>query len=535
MPFGRTLERVKQIKSHLSSPSFLLGGVFLCSFLSFALVELFQDQLYFVFSASTYLVFHIIVEFFSIIASFGIFALAWFTYKQSEDNSALFLGCMFLGIGLLDFMHTLSFPGEPAFFTASSTNKGILFWLAARLLFAVTILASAFVPRIMGRFKHWRPVLLTAVLLYAMAVFYAVIAYESVLPAMFLPGVGITPLKIYLEYTVVGMLVFAYVAYLRVYLKRRETVYLRYLAAITISIFSELAFTLYKSAYDTFNMLGHLYKFFAFCAIYAGVFIAAIRRPYIKLSEATIELQKEEVKLKEFDKLKDDFLSVTTHELKTPLVPIKSQAQLLLAGDYGALNKEQKEAVDMIYRNEEALSILADEVLDISRLQSGKLQLVLESAAIGGLVTEVVGDMKSFATQKQITFSLAPIPEMPNVTVDGSRIKQVLRNLLDNAIKFTPEQGTVSIEVGKTGNEIVVQVRDSGIGIKGDDIPKLFVPFFRAESDVTRKYRGTGLGLAVSKGIIESHGGTIRAESDGQSKGSTFTFTLPLALKSSQS
>lgn len=884
----------------------------------FALVELFRAQLYFVVDVPTYLIFHNVMEFFSIIASFSIFTVSWFTYKQSRDDNVLFLGCMFLGVGLLDFIHTLSFPGEPAFFTANSTNKVVLFWLAARLLFAIAFFVSAFMPRVVSWFGRWRHALLAAVLLYSFAVFYVVIFHESTLPVMFILGSGLTPLKIYLEYTVIGLLILAYAAYLRIYLQRKEVAVLWYLIAITISIFSELAFTLFKSMYDTFNMLGHLYKFLAFCAIYAGVFIVAIRSPYVRVAETATELQEdiifrknaeryiekiinsanamivgldlggkvtlfneaaekisgyrkdevmghnwfelivpqnrfpkvwkvfeefrkqgksivgdfenpiltksgeeriiewrnsdlldgskvigtisygiditerkqveealkksegqllleiarmpighilwdkefrvvtwnpaaenifgfsaseaigkhpydfivpksaqpqiddiwrrlligdmsarsvnenttkdgrtimcdwintplkqpdgtiigvvamvqditertwaegklrenekelieaqrigrignwswdiatdkivwseeyyyligfdpkksppgydehlkayteesqdrldaavkkqmqtgesyeldleftnpksacrwitarseterdtegkivglrgtaqditehklEEVRLKELDKLKDDFLMVTTHELKSPLIPIKSQSQLLLAEDYGKLNKEQKDAIGMILRNEEAINSLASELLDISKLQSGKLQLILESTDIGGLVTEVVGDMKSFAAQKQITFSLAPIPEMPKIMADESRVKQVLRNLLDNAIKFTSDGGVIIVGMKKMHGDVVIQVQDSGIGIDKDDISKLFVPFFRAESDVTRKYRGTGLGLAVSKGLVEAHGGTIKAESEGEGRGSTFTFTLPLPAVPAQS
>lgn len=181
----------------------------------------------------------------------------------------------------------------------------------------------------------------------------------------------------------------------------------------------------------------------------------------------------------------------------------------------------------MIYRNEEAVAALADEVLDISKIKSNKLRLTLENASVGEIIAEAVADTKDLAAQKHIVFSLLPIPKIPKIMVDRSRVKQVILNLLNNSIKFTPENGSISVEVAKIKDEIVVSVKDSGIGIREDDIPKLFTPFFRAESDVTRKYRGTGLGLAISKGFVEAHGGKIWAESEGEGKGSAFTFTLP--------
>ena len=245
------------------------------------------------------------------------------------------------------------------------------------------------------------------------------------------------------------------------------------------------------------------------------------------------ERKRIEEQLKELDKLKDDFLMVTTHELKSPLIPIKSQSQLLLAGDYGALNKEQKEAVEMIYRNGEAVNTLANEVLDISKIKAKKLKIIPEEIALGDVVTEAVKDVKDIATQKNIMLLLAPIPELPKIMADRARIKQVLLNLLDNAIKFTPENGIIDVKVAKTEDDIVVSVKDSGIGLNKNDIAKLFTPFFQVESDVSRKYRGTGLGLAISKGLIEAHGGTVRAESEGEGKGSTFVVMLPIRAKRS--
>ncbi|MCJ7816725.1 MAG: HAMP domain-containing histidine kinase, partial [Candidatus Aenigmarchaeota archaeon] len=238
------------------------------------------------------------------------------------------------------------------------------------------------------------------------------------------------------------------------------------------------------------------------------------------------------VKLKELDKLKDDFLSTTTHELRTPLVPIKSQAQLLLAGDYGKLNKEQTEAIEMIHKNEENLNILTSEVLDIAKIKSNKLKLILEKVALSKIITEIVNEQKNIniAEKKHLTISLLPFPEMPQIMADQLRISQVIKNLLDNAIKFTPENGKVSVEVRNIKNDITVMVKDTGIGITSEDLGKLFTPFFQIQSNLSRKYRGTGLGLAISKGIIEAHGGRIWAESKGEGKGSTFIFSLPIKI-----
>lgn len=249
--------------------------------------------------------------------------------------------------------------------------------------------------------------------------------------------------------------------------------------------------------------------------------------------EDITERRKAEEVLKELDKLKDDFLSVTTHELKSPLIPIKSQAQLLLAGDYGQLNKEQTEAIEMIYSNEENLNILTGEVLDIAKIKSNKLKLALERADLSKIITEIANEIKNrnIAEKKRLTISLLPFPKIPLILVDKLRIRQVMNNLINNAFKFTPEKGKISIVIKKMKNDIVVMVKDTGIGISPENIDKLFTPFFQIDSNLSRQYRGTGLGLAISKGIIEAHKGKIWAESRGRDKGSAFGFSLPIKIK----
>jgi len=242
-----------------------------------------------------------------------------------------------------------------------------------------------------------------------------------------------------------------------------------------------------------------------------------------------VQLKENEQRLKELDNLKDDFLSVTTHELKSPLLPIKSQSQLLLDGDYGELNEKQRTAVKMIWRNEEVLNILASEIFDIAKMKSNKLKLVLEDISVGEVVTDAVYDRKSQADKKHLSFSLLLRSEIPKIRADEIRIRQVVSNLLDNAIKFTPENGTISVEIKKEEGNIMVSVKDSGIGLSKDNKEKIFTPFFQVESDITKKQQGAGLGLAIVKGIVEAHRGKVTVESEGEDRGSTFTFSLPIS------
>lgn len=242
----------------------------------------------------------------------------------------------------------------------------------------------------------------------------------------------------------------------------------------------------------------------------------------------TEKLKKQIVELKELDRLKDDFLNNTTHELKTPLIPIKSQTQLLLSDSYGELNQEQKESIEMILKNETRLESLITDIMDISKSNSKKMTFVFEKANLANIITESVKNVSPVAEQRNIQLILNPIPELPALSLDEKRITQVVGNLLNNALKFTPKGGSVTVGVAKGKNAVTTKITDTGIGMSANTLKKLFTPFFQADSDAARKYPGTGLGLSISKTLIEAHGGTVKVVSKGEGKGSTFVLTLPL-------
>jgi len=256
-----------------------------------------------------------------------------------------------------------------------------------------------------------------------------------------------------------------------------------------------------------------------------------LKESYSGLEEKVKELQVAMEELKELDKLKDNFLNIAAHELKTPLIPIHSQVQLLMKDFYGKIEGKQKEALEMIYRNEKRLTELVTDVLDISRIRSKKLKLILDDVSLEDIVANAVSDIEKLADKEYVKVVLEPIPKLSKLRVDGKRITQVMGNLLSNALKFTPEKGEVVVKVTSNENEAVVSVRDTGIGMSKRTLRKLFTPFFQADTNITRKYGGTGLGLSICKGIIEVHGGRIWAESEGKDKGSTFTFVLPKKLR----
>ena len=262
------------------SPRALLATVFALALASFVLVRIFQPWLYVTMDSPRYLVFHNIAELFSIMVALSIFGISWFSYPQSRDRHALFLGCAFLAIGLVDGLHTLGYAGMPDFITPNSANKSTQFWIAARLFAALAFLASAWIPP--GSRRTWlaRLPLLSGVLALTLGVLVAVTWFPAFLPVTFREPDGLTPFKVYAEYLVIVLLVLAFNVYWRRFQKNGDRLLLYYLLAFILCMFSELAFTVYRSAFDTYNVLGHLYKVLAFLLIYQGVFAGSIIRPY---------------------------------------------------------------------------------------------------------------------------------------------------------------------------------------------------------------------------------------------------------------
>jgi PAS domain S-box-containing protein len=241
-----------------------------------------------------------------------------------------------------------------------------------------------------------------------------------------------------------------------------------------------------------------------------------------------LKTQKHLAVLKETGRIKEDFLNITAHELKNPLVPIKSQLQLLLAEDFGKINQKQQKSLEMVFNNTQRLGALINDITIISKIQSNVLKLAYEKVALKELIQEQVNGLIPKAREKGIKLLFNSV-DLPSVSIDRQRITQVILNLLDNAIKFTPADGKVVIEAKKINDTIMVQVTDTGIGIKNTDLNKLFTPFFQIDSSISRRYGGTGLGLSICKGIIDAHGGKINAKSEGPGKGSTFSFTIPVS------
>ncbi len=245
-----------------------------------------------------------------------------------------------------------------------------------------------------------------------------------------------------------------------------------------------------------------------------------------RVEERTRELSIALEEVQKISKRKSDFVSSVSHELRTPLTSIKGYASILLAGKLGSVPEEVYKRLEKINRHSDELVQFVNDLLDISRIESGKLTLKLMPLTFKNIVEEV-GDLLSVQIkEKQINFTVNIPKDIPEVSADYSQIKRVFINLINNAIKYTPAQGKITVAAHKLDKEVEVDIQDTGCGIPPHALDKLFVEFYRVDNALNQEVKGTGLGLALVKNIIEAHKGKIWLKSK-EGVGSTFSFTLP--------
>jgi len=232
---------------------------------------------------------------------------------------------------------------------------------------------------------------------------------------------------------------------------------------------------------------------------------------------------------------KSDFLANMSHELRTPLNAVIGFSEVLLARMFGPVNDKQQEYINFILDGGRHLLSLINDILDLSKVEAGKMELELETFPLGACLDASLALLREKAQGEGVGLALAsaPGPELP-VAADRRKLKQIMFNLLSNAIKFTPRGGAVQVSLEEKDGWVTVAVADTGKGIKAEDIPKLFQAFTQLESAYTKEYEGTGLGLALTRRLVELHGGRIWVESEF-GLGSRFSFTLPLAGPNSPS
>lgn len=226
------------------------------------------------------------------------------------------------------------------------------------------------------------------------------------------------------------------------------------------------------------------------------------------------------------NRMKDEFLATLSHELRTPLNAMLGWTQLLRSRKFD--EETTARALETIDRNAKSLTALIEDVLDVSRIITGKLQLDVRSVKLASLIKVTINTFTPCADAKEICIEYFSDPNVGVIFGDANRLQQIMWNLLSNGVKFTPKGGTVDVRLESINSRVEIQVRDTGVGIAPEFLPYVFERFCQADSSSTRSHGGLGLGLAIVRHLVELHGGTVRAESPGIGQGATFIVNLPI-------
>ena len=247
-----------------------------------------------------------------------------------------------------------------------------------------------------------------------------------------------------------------------------------------------------------------------------------------EVEKATHELKKANQELKKLDAAKSEFISIASHQLRTPLTVIKGYISMMLEGSFGALTPEEADSLDKVYDSNERLIQLVENLLNISRIESGRLQFDYEVMQLEEIVDSVIEELLGNVKKKGLKLNYRkPAKPLPKIRIDEEKIRQVVMNLIDNAIKYT-KKGSLTVSLEAVGKKMRFCVSDSGIGINKEYLPNLFKKFSRGKGISVIHTEGTGLGLYVAREMVEAHKGKIWAESKGEGMGSKFCFELPV-------
>lgn len=577
-----------------------------------------------------YLLFHCLTELFGIIVAFGIFIIAWNSRRFIDNNFFVFIGIAFLFVGIMDFTHTIVYPGM-GIFPEFGTNTAAQLWLSARYIQSISLIIA---PLLIGR--TLRVNLLSSVYGLVVVLLLLSIFYWQIFPICFVENSGLTVFKRVSEY-IVSLLFVGSIFTL--YLKRQEFdsgVLVLLLSSIMITIISELAFTFYDDPYGLPNLIGHFLKIVAFYLIYKAIIETGLVRPYdllfrnlkrneelyrdlyeeapnaylsvnvdgrirranrsaIELLGYTLEeilgrqvsdlyadtpqgrtksreiferflageeIRNEELEMrrsdgssfwvnlsirpildnrgqvtasrsiivdvtehKKLDDLKDDFIGLVSHELRSPMTVITGAINTALTEAERLTPEETHQLLSDAYIEANMLAKILNNLLELSRIQADRLSLHAEEISIAMVIQSAINEIKRQATTHSFSVTL---PENPTlVFADELRLERILYNLLENAVKYSPPESKIEVSAKVEDDFLVVGVNDQGPGISSTDQDILFGPFQRLEGSRPDGTRGVGLGLLVCRRLVEAHGGRIWVESE-PGKGSTFYFTLPL-------
>ncbi|MFZ5897575.1 MAG: ATP-binding protein [Bacillota bacterium] len=470
----------------------------------------------------TYFQFHTFFEVLSVVICLSIYVVAGFRYEQTSEWQDLNLSMTFLVAGLLHFAHGMSSPGLDYFITPNSLQKAAVFDSMARLAMAAGLLFFVAVKPHFIRHRWPLGICTLGTFIGTVAMIVFVSYYAHVFPSLYLLGENDTAPKFASEVLImlISLVALVFAVMGRITGEARTALLITLLLLIFVGIFM-YSRVIYL---DTFNIFAHIYKFLAFITLFWWLFVSAIRALY----QANEQLSNANKALARSNRLKSEILANTSHELRTPLTSIMAFSELLLDKHTGKLNPVQEDYIHEINDSAAALLRQINNILNLSKVEAGKLVLNLELTDPVKLVQDTVSSMRALFHKQGLTVEVVNNFGDQMLHLDADKIKQVLINLLSNAAKFTPAGGKVTITLSRTDHsppKLRITVRDSGVGIPPEHIKKVFHKFYQVENVPSRLFRGSGLGLTVARHIVMAHGGTIDVDST-PGQGTVFTIDL---------
>jgi len=474
-------------------------------------------------SRSSYLLFHSIVEIFSIAVAGAVFMISWSSRAQPEARPFLLLGIGYLFAAMLDVIHLLSYEGMGVL--PNTQDDATRLWVAARALQAAATFVFSLLSR---RGRVGSSGLAFAVFGGAAAAALLSIFVWDVFPLCFVEGVGVTPFKKASEYVISA--VFAASIFLIAgkpgFLTRVEQRLL--IAAFGLTIASELVFTLYVSAYGYQNLVGHGLKVAAFFLTYQALFASKIRGRVAliaELKQSKAALEASEMELRKANLSKDKFFSILAHDLRSPIGGLVSVSELLARRFEDLDPRKVRELCQLLHEGATQSADLLECILQWARAQTGRLEVNPSRILLSELCEGVVATLEPVAAGKGISLACR-IPRGAAAWADENMVATVLRNLLSNAVKFTPPGGEVVLSSAEDGAWQTVTVADNGVGMSREEMEKLFRIDVHFSCPGTQDERGHGMGLILCRELVQLNRGAIWAASEPR-KGSTFSFRLP--------